>query len=537
MYNISIGDGGRSFITFPILTIDDLAVVMTESIWSPSSFKDNERSKNNFISADVIGLDIDEGLTLDEAIKLFAPFKHIIGTTKSHQIEKNGKVNDRFRVVLFLEEQATNIARFEATARKLISTYKTDEQCKDASRMFYPCKDIISVNREGLTIPLEQAEVVMPKVREALSTEQKGKLARSTLEFLVSGAPAGMWNAALFKAAKDWQEQGYDEVEFIERAELITGHLDNTDLTTIESAFKNPPKYEPRVEVDEPLIVTSGELATSLVNYLSDKDLVKGQPTYLAGLDGLLAGKRLGEVTALCAEGKTGKNALWHFLQYLWLEAGVKFGYASRELDPDTEVLPDYLSMKLDKNIRLAPIDDNIAAKYNAQLLEWNIPFAGGRGHFPIDRLEQWISAMKTMGVEYLFLDHLHWMCSDPEDYKEASNLSRMLKLFARKYQVHIDVIIQPKVLMEGQKPSLTSMKGGSAIGQNIDNFFTLERVMGQKNISKLSLKAKRSRLAQTGEIYLEYNPSSLKFEEVELQKDELSTYSGNVVGFDKQVF
>lgn len=539
MIKFSVGDGYATFVPFEVDSIEDMATAILETAWSPGVFKDGRRNRDNFISSQIIALDIDSGMTLEEALEKFKTFKHVIGTTRNHRRDKHGLVADRFRVVLFTEEPLTG-PEYEATTRSFISTYNTDPQCKDASRLFYACNTIVSVNNTGdyvkkvVSLPQSTQEPIEP-----LSLEQRGKLARSTIEFLAMGATPGTWNIVLYKAARDFHQNGYSEDEFIDRATRITGYLDNNDLTSIRSAFSKPPTHEPRLaELEEPLIVTSGELALGLMDYLSDKDLVKGQPTYLEDLDNLLAGKRLGEVTALCAEGKTGKNALWHYLQWLWLQNGVKFGYASRELDPDTEVLPDYLSMEFDSNVRLKPLTDDLVAQYKEKLNVWNIPFAGGRGHFPIDKLEEWVGAMKNMGIEYLFLDHLHWMCSDPEDYKEASNLSRMLKLFARKYQVHIDVIIQPKVLMEGQKPSLTSMKGGSAIGQNIDNFFTLERVPGQKYVSKLSLKAKRSRLAQTGEIYLQYDPQTLKFMEVG-PSDQPEDTPQNIfpIGVEKQVF
>lgn len=75
----------------------------------------------------------------------------------------------------------------------------------------------------------------------------KGELAKATLDFLLNGAPPGTWNHRLFKAAKDYQEQGLSKDDFIERAMNITGHLDETDMSTIESAFRGAPKYGPRI--------------------------------------------------------------------------------------------------------------------------------------------------------------------------------------------------------------------------------------------------------------------------------------------------
>lgn len=81
----------------------------------------------------------------------------------------------------------------------------------------------------------------------------RGELSKSTLDFLINGAPKGTWNHRLFKAAKDYQEQGLSKEEFIERATHITGSIDDTDLSTIESSFKQQPKYGPRLSNNQAL--------------------------------------------------------------------------------------------------------------------------------------------------------------------------------------------------------------------------------------------------------------------------------------------
>jgi hypothetical protein len=78
-----------------------------------------------------------------------------------------------------------------------------------------------------------------------------GNLSRATQEFISGGAAAGTWNRRLFKAAIDYNEQGYSREQFVEDAEKITGHLDFKDIATIDSAFKAAPKYSPRVSNNE----------------------------------------------------------------------------------------------------------------------------------------------------------------------------------------------------------------------------------------------------------------------------------------------
>ncbi len=88
------------------------------------------------------------------------------------------------------------------------------------------------------------------KAARAVTDDRRGKLSRATLDFMVNGAQHahdGTWNHRLWKAARDYHEQGYELEEFLERAEKITGHLDEADLTSImKSAFSKAPKYEPR---------------------------------------------------------------------------------------------------------------------------------------------------------------------------------------------------------------------------------------------------------------------------------------------------
>lgn len=81
----------------------------------------------------------------------------------------------------------------------------------------------------------------------------KGRLANSTKQFLEEGAPDGQWNQTLYKAARDFLQQGYSESEFLEQAEQITGHLDHNDRLTIRSAFMKPPAHGPRLSSADPL--------------------------------------------------------------------------------------------------------------------------------------------------------------------------------------------------------------------------------------------------------------------------------------------
>lgn len=262
--------------TVVIDSMDDLASKICRHDWAPSIFFDNHRLAANFKSCDLMGLDVDDGLSLDDAKKVFESYAHIIVPTKSHQKEKNGKVCDRYRVLLFLDRKISNREEFAATWASLFIKFPfIDRAAKDCSRMFYMCPHPpVSINKSGDLVKVETASS-HSSIRAAQSSPQKihtqGKLAYSTLRFMNEGAEKGLWNDSLYRAAKDYQQNGRSIETFIEDATKITNHLDQIDLRTIESAYNNEPTYEPRTDYNEGIrkVVQSSKL---IVNREDSRD-------------------------------------------------------------------------------------------------------------------------------------------------------------------------------------------------------------------------------------------------------------------------
>jgi len=279
-------------------------------------------------------------------------------------------------------------------------------------------------------------------------------------------------------------------------------------------------RYEPELSLDEeaPKVIWAKNLFSEMLNYLSDKNLVRGEPTGLMALDELLGGgKRLGELSVTLAEAKTGKNTLWHQLMVTWLDKGIPVAYASRELSPEEEVLPNLLSVKLRKNMLKG--GQELFSKAELTLANWRLAFASGYGAMPDDQLFQWMDACKEDGIKHFFIDHLHYLLEDPEDFKGISKLIRKLKAYTKAHKVHVDLIVQPKILDPGMRLGLNSLRGGASIGQALDNLLTLQRVRNEEgsrtNVMKVCLEAARHKLASLGEFYLQYDPETMTFIEV----------------------
>ncbi len=518
-----------------ILSTTNLSEEIRGNLWSPTIFQGTRRVIAEATSTALFVVDVDAGCSLAEAELIFQDYKHIIGTSRNHQKPKHGITCDRFRVVLFLDKPIVSDQEFKTAFADAQSRWPfIDPACKDISRFYYPCTEIISVAEEGLTFkpdtskikepPGEPLALNLPSDTSPPSTA-KGSLSRSTLELLVFGEKVGSRHAALVKALKDMKEQQYSEAEaldIIERtvANVDSDFVDKSSLATIKDIYSREVKYDPRViesgATAAPVYTAASELLNETFEYLTNKDKVTGDPTGIEGLDKMLGGGfREGELTVLMAQAKTGKNTLYHYLIHTMLKRGTKIGYASRELDPATEVIPNLLTIELKKNLWKEEIGDAIRVRSKTTLESWPLFFAPGYGYFSSTALREWISTLANLGVKHFWIDHFHYMLSD-EDYSAVSKFIKEIKTLTKEFKVHINLIVQPKNLMMGQQLSMDTLKGGSSINQALDNLLILERVKSEKYVSRLKLEVARHKLASPGEIFLQYDPTTTSFNEVD---------------------
>lgn len=300
---ISIGKTGNKakFKAVEISNYKELEKYILTVPYSFGIYKDDYRNKENFLQTELIGLDFDEGVTLEEAEELLKDYTFVIAPTKSHQKEKNGKVFDRFRVILFLSEPITDNEVYEATWFSLYEKFpKIDKACKDSCRYFDPSTSVYKFNSKGLRV-----DPVQPKPKEKteaveISPDQKGKLGKRTLEFLALGAAPGQRHNELFAAARDAHQNLYSKDWFLKQIESLcekTGDYAFQDagaLKTIDDAFNKDPKHEPRITPRAFKLQRIGEL-------YEDKTEVEWL------VDGLLSG---GGLSVLSGDPKTGKSTL-----------------------------------------------------------------------------------------------------------------------------------------------------------------------------------------------------------------------------------
>ena len=141
--------------------------------YSAGIFLNEKRNKENYIKRqNLIIFDVDEGTTIEEAKMFLSEYRGFIATTRNHMKEKNGKIEERYRVVLISkfifnldhEEYKETLTNFA-----LLHNLNVDFPVIEPSRLYYsnPESDIIYLDGEEL-IDLRN---YIPETKEVESTQ------------------------------------------------------------------------------------------------------------------------------------------------------------------------------------------------------------------------------------------------------------------------------------------------------------------------------------------------------------------------------
>lgn len=213
--------------------MDYIERAITSRVWSPACFTGGVRLEKNFLGSYICALDFDAPNTpLHCAIEQFKDYSHIIGTTKSHQKEKNGITCDRYRVVLWFDRLVTDLAEYKHNMTLQISAYYADKACKDGARFFFPCKEIVSSNGNGKLVPVETLPVVKQHTASGvpLKTYSKVKSTRS----LMNVKPAEKnRNDAVYGLVKDLIAANLDPRACLDVIKIRANGLPDEEINTV----------------------------------------------------------------------------------------------------------------------------------------------------------------------------------------------------------------------------------------------------------------------------------------------------------------
>lgn len=207
-----------------------MQTVMKVFTWSPIIWKGGERKEKNFQTAHYVGLDFENPeVTVEGFVRSIEDCWHIVGTTRNHQKEKDGHPPvDRFRALLKFEQPITDVHDYRDTVTRLIDRHGADESCCDGARLFFPCRDIVSVQTD-VDLYLEpvfkasedakkELELMKERHREnAAFHNSNGRLSTFCRKWLLNEIPQGKRSVTCFALGKDFCMAGIDYEDAVYR--------------------------------------------------------------------------------------------------------------------------------------------------------------------------------------------------------------------------------------------------------------------------------------------------------------------------------
>jgi len=237
---------------------DHLIELVTSFAWSPSIFS-GKRHNDNFISADFIGIDIDNGLSILESERRVAKLGLCALCLPSPSFNQE---NQKHRLIFPLAKTITNKKIFDDTWDYLMSLFpELDEQCSDYARFYCMSKMDDGFFQLGdFLLPVEN-KTEEEKIREyAISDVQitvtddiretvkqlYGKDKETipeSVEFFIRNAPTGlegMWINSLNSCVFSLSLSGVDEDKIWQLCEqLAPNELDSKDVYQIKRSIRD----------------------------------------------------------------------------------------------------------------------------------------------------------------------------------------------------------------------------------------------------------------------------------------------------------
>ena len=270
-----------SFVNEDVEVIwEDVPQLVTRTAYSPSLFKERHRLNKNFLSADALVLDVDNGglsnggPSIEQAPEIFKGFRAIIAPTKNHQKEKRTKTEikpacNRYRVIIPLSRSIDKSEDFRATRQRAFERWPFIDDCRDEARYYAPSRSIAHL-LEGEPFPVFNAEEAQTVKRSSSESPTSGRpqdkgesgpfpesvipgrglpLFRETNQF-ISNPPRTGWRHALVKATLNAKQQEWNKDEWKRYVALAATNpeqeLDLEDHATIDDIYAKRETHPPR---------------------------------------------------------------------------------------------------------------------------------------------------------------------------------------------------------------------------------------------------------------------------------------------------
>lgn len=203
--------------------------------YSPIKWKAGTRKSDNFEKVECIVIDVDDGAPLYKTLEILQGICCLVGTTKSHQKDKKGKICDRYRVVLPLIRPITDKQEYEATQIYWIEKLGGDMATKDLARMYAPCTEIVWDSLHELVL----ISPIAPTPKQVKKEELKNqKMTAWLLKHLTIGFySAGNRNHTIYGVAREMKKHNFSLENAIETIANRTDLKESEVKTIVRSAY------------------------------------------------------------------------------------------------------------------------------------------------------------------------------------------------------------------------------------------------------------------------------------------------------------
>lgn len=201
--------------------------------WSPILWRGGVRKGENFESSSFLVLDVDSGLNLGRAKKLFSEYEHIIATTKRHT-----ESNNRFRVIIPFSRPIKSGREYSLNVKRAVSLYPfSDHACSDLARSYRPSLEVISTNHGKPWIVYDEPKTIHKGPR--MYSQVRSRLPFAARDFMQNGAVKGERNTKAFKAACALLKAGFsfdETLKFLEDAPIDHSDLKENEMRRVVSS-------------------------------------------------------------------------------------------------------------------------------------------------------------------------------------------------------------------------------------------------------------------------------------------------------------
>jgi twinkle protein len=250
------------------------------------------------------------------------------------------------------------------------------------------------------------------------------------------------------------------------------------------------------------------------------------------GLQSKLHGIRLGELTTVTAGSGQGKSSVCRDLAAYLLSLGIPVGYLALE-ESNRRTALGLMSAAVGKNLSLGEHShDELTEAFDSSINNWNLYLFDGFGSFDPDIIYNRIEYLASgLDCKVIFLDHLSILMSglDGDERRMIDQTMTRLRSLVERTGIALFLVSHLKRGStdsgheEGQRVSLSQLRGSASIAQLSDSVIALERdQQSNSGASETTVRIIKNRYSgETGvACSLKYNLETCTFNETKAEKE-----------------